>query len=118
LLRDTVEAVEAAQPLRLLQLVQPLFEALWRAYGFRGDGNIQVNDRMYATDHHVPSRIAPNPLNPHRYVVLNSGVTFREYDYLNNARQVAKLPDWAIIDVRTPRNGRYPGKIVEAAFFG
>ncbi len=81
------------------------------------DGNIHVNDRAYSTDHHVPILIAPNPLNPQRYVVLNSGVTFREYDYLNNARQVAKLPDWAIIDVRTPPNSRRPGKIVEAAFF-
>ena len=46
--------------------------------------------------------IYPNPLNPKRYVVLNSGFTFREYDYLNNARQTPKLPDWAVIDVTTP----------------
>ena len=42
---------------------------------------------------HVPVLIYPNPLNPAKYVVLNSGFTFREYDYLNNARQVPKLPD-------------------------
>jgi hypothetical protein len=50
-------------------------------------------------------------------VVLNSGFTFREYDYLNNARQVPKLPDWAVIDVDTPVNARYPGKISAAGFF-
>jgi hypothetical protein len=49
--------------------------------------------------------------------VLNSGFTFREYDYLNNARQIAKLPDWAVVDITTPPNPRYPGKIVTAGFF-
>jgi hypothetical protein len=62
--------------------------------------------------------IYPNPLNPKKYVVLNSGVAFREYDYLNNARQVPKLTDYAIVDTTTPPNERYPGKIVTAGFFG
>ena len=61
--------------------------------------------------------IYPNPLHPKRYIVLNSGFTFREYDYLNNARQVPKLPDWAIVDTTTPPNSRDPGKIVDADFF-
>jgi hypothetical protein len=65
----------------------------------------------------VPLLIYPNPLNPTRYVVLNSGFTFREYDYLNNARQVPKLPDWAVVDVTTPPNSRWPGKVVAADFF-
>ena len=51
-------------------------------------------------------------------MVLNSGFTYREYDYLNNARQIPKLPDWAIVDIRVPANSRYPGKIVDADFFG
>jgi hypothetical protein len=57
-------------------------------------------------------------LNPSRYVVLNSGFTYRDYDYLNNARQVPKLPDWAIIDITTPPDARKPGKVVAADFFG
>jgi pimeloyl-ACP methyl ester carboxylesterase len=79
---------------------------------------INVGDKTYDPAHHVPVLIYPNPLNPKRYVVLNSGFTFREYDYLNNARQVPKLPDWAIVDVNTPPSPRAPGKIVDAAFFG
>ena len=59
-----------------------------------------------------------DPLNPKKYVVLNSGFTFREYDYLNNARQIAKLPDWAVVDIRTPPNARWPGAIASAGFFG
>ncbi|QVL30625.1 prolyl oligopeptidase family serine peptidase [Telmatocola sphagniphila] len=65
----------------------------------------------------VPLLIYPNPLNPKKYIVTNSGFTFREYDALNNARQVPKLPDWALVDISTPPNGRYPGKVVEAGFF-
>jgi hypothetical protein len=61
--------------------------------------------------------IYPNPLAPDNYVVFNSSFTYREYDYLNNARQVPKLPDWAMIDITTPPNGRWPGKIVQADFF-
>ncbi|MFO0929958.1 MAG: hypothetical protein U0736_23535, partial [Gemmataceae bacterium] len=66
---------------------------------------------------HVPLLIYPNPLNPRRYIVINSGCTYREYDYLNNARQVPKLPDYAVIDVTTPPSARYPGKVVTAGFF-
>ena len=66
----------------------------------------------------VTALIYPNPLNPKKYVVLNSGFTFRDYDYLNNARQVPKLPDYALIDVTAPPNGRAPGKIIRAGFFG
>jgi hypothetical protein len=62
--------------------------------------------------------IFPNPLNPYRYVVLSSGFTFREAAYLNNAMQTPKLPDWAIVDVTTPPNGLFPGKIEDAGFFG
>jgi predicted esterase len=61
--------------------------------------------------------IYPNPLNPKKYVVLNSGFTFREADYLSNARQTPKLPDWAIVDTSVPPDGRFPGKILQAGFF-
>ena len=79
---------------------------------------IAAGDAKFDAADHALIAIYPNPLNPEKYVVLNSGFTYREYDYLNNARQVPKLPDWAIVDVRVPPNSRYPGKIVDADFFG
>lgn len=82
------------------------------------DKGVQVGDKTYPAETHVPVLIYPNPLNPAKYVVLNSGFTFREYDNLNNARQVSKLPDYAVIDITTPPNSRYPGKVVRAGFFG
>jgi hypothetical protein len=79
---------------------------------------ITVGDRSFDAAHHALIAVYPNPLNPEKYIVLNSSFTYREYDYLNNARQVPKLPDWAVIDIQTPPNSRYPGKIVLADFFG
>ena len=61
--------------------------------------------------------IYPNPLNPNRYVVTNSGFTFREFDYLNNARQIPKLPDYAVVDVTTAPDDKWPGKIITAGFY-
>lgn len=79
---------------------------------------ITVGDRTYDATTNMPVLVFPNPLNPTRYVVLNSGFTYREYDYLNNARQVPKLPDWAIIDITSKPNARFPGRVADADFFG
>jgi hypothetical protein len=78
---------------------------------------ITVGDKKYDAGHHAVIMVFPNPLNPKKYVVLNSGFTFREYDYLNNARQVPKLPDFAVVDVNIPPNSRSPGEIVTAGLF-
>jgi hypothetical protein len=79
--------------------------------------SISLGGKEFSAEHHVPVLIYPNPLNPKRYVVVNSGFTYREYDYLNNARQVPKLPDFAVVDVNVPTSSRSPGGIVEAGFF-
>ncbi|MEO2006353.1 MAG: hypothetical protein ABGY41_19905, partial [Candidatus Poribacteria bacterium] len=81
------------------------------------DNRVSVGDKSFASAGHMPVLIYPNPLNPKRYVVLNSGFTYREYAYLNNARQVPMLPDWAIVDLSTPPGTVWPGKIVDANFF-
>ncbi len=82
-----------------------------------------TNDHLAVGQHsvpaagHVPILIYPNPKNADRYVVINSGFTFREYDYLNNARQTPKLPDWALVDIRDGATNRDPGKVLQADFF-
>ena len=83
----------------------------WTAEG------IEVGAKKFAAGEHVPILIYPNPLNAGRYVVLNSSFTYREYDYLNNARQVPKLPDWAIVNLSVAPDAVNPGKVVEAGFF-
>lgn len=79
--------------------------------------NLQAGSMTVSSATHVPVLIFPNPLNPDRYVVLNSSFTYREYDYLNNARQTPKLPDWAVIDITQAPGSRWPGKVVNAGFF-
>lgn len=76
-----------------------------------------ANGKTYDATTHAPVLIYPNPLNPTKYVVINSSFTYREYDYLNNARQVAKLPDWAVIDLTKPKTSQAPGGIADAGFF-
>jgi len=96
---------------RVLARILPRLPIQW------SNETLTMNGRSYGATSHVPVLIFPNPVNPNRYVVVNSSFTFREYDYLNNARQTPKLPDWAVIDVSTPPNSRYPGKIAAGGFF-
>jgi len=60
----------------------------------------------------VASFIAPNPLNPDRYVVVNSGHTFAAWDG-TNARQTPRLPDWAVWTL----DGE-GARVMRAGFFG
>jgi dienelactone hydrolase len=80
--------------------------------------NVKVGDQSFAANRHAPALIYPNPLNPKRYIVINSGFTFREFDHSSNARQTPKLPDWAVIDLSAPASPRAPGRIAAAGFFG
>ena len=93
------------------------FQWVTRLNGDKPVVRLTLGGDDYDVEHHMPVLIYPNPLNPTKYVVLNSGFTYREYDYLNNARQVPKLPDYAVLDVSTPANSRFPGKVVRAGFF-
>lgn len=61
--------------------------------------------------------IYPNPLAPNRYVVLNSGFTFREESNNTNAKQIPMLPDWVILDISSPPTERYAGRIERGGFF-
>ncbi len=78
---------------------------------------IRFHSREYDSASHVPVLIYPNPLSPHRYIVLNSTFTFRQGSDTTNALQTPKLPDWAVVDLSTPPNELLPGAIEDAGFF-
>ena len=78
---------------------------------------MKAGSNDYPSAKHVAVLIYPNPLNPNKYVVLNSGFTFREDSYGSNAYQTPKLPDYAIIDVEVPATPHAPGGIATAGFF-
>ncbi len=72
---------------------------------------VTVGSKTYDAAGHVPVLIYPNPLNPKRYVVLNSGFTFQDQAPMSNSRHVPMLPDWAVVDVGSK-------KVAAAHFFG
>lgn len=47
--------------------------------------SITLGTRKFPSATHAPIMIYPNPLNPKKYVVINSGITFREYAEPNNS---------------------------------
>lgn len=96
---------------RLLARIADRLPVKWTAEG------VVAGAERFAAATHAPIPIHPNPLSPKKYVVLNSGFRFREFDYLNSARQIPKLPDDAVVDTSPPPNEPYPGKIVTAGFF-
>jgi Prolyl oligopeptidase family len=82
-----------------------------------GDDKLAIRDQSFESSKAIPVLIHPNPHSRERYVVLNSGFTYREYDYLNNARQTPKIGDWAIFDVTSPMSTRAAGTILAEGFF-
>ena len=96
---------------RVLARIADRLPVQWNAQG------IVMGKARYSAESSAAILIYPNPLNPKKYVVLNSGFTFRELDYLNNARQTPKLPDYAVVDVTADAGPRWPGKILQAGFF-
>lgn len=78
---------------------------------------VSIDKVSYDSATHVPILIHPNPLSPGRYVVLNSGYTFRQGSDVTNALQTPKLPDWAIVDITVPPSAQWPGQVNAAGFF-
>ena len=64
----------------------------------------RMADKTFARDKFLPVLVYPNPLNPRRYLVLNTGFTFCEYGRSSNALQVPKLPDYAVLEIANPTN--------------
>ena len=60
---------------------------------------------------HMPALIFPNPLNPDRYVVLNSGHSFSEYDWRStNANLYPQIGDYALIAMKD-------GEVAHSGYF-
>lgn len=79
--------------------------------------SVRVGEKNLASKGHMPALIFPNPLNPEKYVVLNSGFTFAHFGAMSNSRQTPKLPDWVVLDVSVSAPQRKQGEGVSAAGF-
>ena len=93
----------------LIAQVLPRLPFQWTKEKITWDG------KDYAADGHVPVLIYPSPLNAERYVVLNSGHTFRAADFEGtNARLYPRLGDYALLK---PQPGKKEPVVVTAGLF-
>jgi len=91
---------------RLIRRVLPGLGLAWtpKEVGLRG--------RRFPAEGHAPVLIQANPLNPLRYVVLNSGHTFGAKDFAGtNALLYPRLGDFAVFKLGEP------GEVVAGGYF-
>lgn len=81
------------------------------------EDTLSIGPDDFSAADHVPVLIYPNPMAPERYIVLNSGMTFREAHDRTNSLQNPKLPDWAVLSLRQRPNAEAAGLVVAADFF-
>ncbi len=97
---------------RVLKANNPKFPIRWE------DGKFVVNGTAWDPSEYGASLIFPNPLNPARYVVINSGHTFHEKDFkASNSWLFPRLGDIAVQKVSRREDGSYDEETVFAENF-
>ncbi len=79
---------------------------------------VTFNDTSYNPDLHSVALIFPNPLNPRKYVVLNTGHSFHEKDFkASNAQLYPRLGDAAVLRFRADKKTGFSEEIVTGEIF-
>lgn len=77
-----------------------------------------VNGVKYDSKTHYPALIYPNPKFPERYVVINSGHTFKDADFRGtNALLYPRLGDWAVLKPKPIKDDPGAVEVVAAGIF-
>lgn len=84
--------------------------------------SLRLGGQEYSASDHAPAIIAPNPLPGagNRYVVLNSGHTFREAELAKlNYLLFPRWGDWAVLQIAPagPESAGLTEKVVKAGYF-
>lgn len=79
--------------------------------------NFKIGGHSFDASSHVPALVYPNPLAMARYLVINSGPTFRQAHDRTNSLQNPHLPDWNVISLDEPPSANSPGRIAKCGFF-
>jgi pimeloyl-ACP methyl ester carboxylesterase len=74
---------------------------------------VTLGGQQFAAAEHYPALIFPNPLNPSRYVVLNSGLTIDDREY----RGDYGMPRWGDFAVLKVKEGAEVPDVVTAGLF-
>jgi dienelactone hydrolase len=80
-------------------------------------GRLAIGSQSCDASKCMPVMVYPNPLNPKRYIVLNSGHTMREDSNTTNSQQTPRLPDAVLVGLDEAPGPVRPGRIVWADFF-
>ena len=81
-------------------------------------GNLVVGAQRFSAADHALALVYPNPLNPRRYVVLNSGHTFHEADFRGtNALLFPRLGDYAVLKLARSAANRVEATVELSDFF-
>jgi len=91
----------------MLERILPQLPLKWSAE------EIRLAKSSVSSREAVPLLIYPNPLNPEKYIVLNSGFTFRGFG--SNADQTPKLPDYALLNIT--KADPFKSGVIAAGFF-
>lgn len=75
--------------------------------------SVTVGDKTFSAADHVPVLAYPNPRNPSKYVVINSGVTISDQDY-NADYAMPRFGDIAVLKSKDPAE---PPEVAWAALF-
>lgn len=79
---------------------------------------ILFGGKKYTANDHVPALIFPNPLNPARYVVINSGHTFHEPEFRGtNALLYPRLGDYAMLRLAATKDNPLHVEVQRAGLF-
>ncbi|OGV64590.1 MAG: hypothetical protein A2283_07865 [Lentisphaerae bacterium RIFOXYA12_FULL_48_11] len=80
--------------------------------------SITVGGKNFSSADHVLVMIYPNPLNPRRYVVINSGHTFHAKDFRGtNALLFPKIGDYAVLKIARGSDGKIETTVELTGFF-
>jgi hypothetical protein len=83
-----------------------------------GEKSFSINGQEYDPATHGLSLIYPNPIVPHRYIVINSGHTFHDKEFrASNAQLYPRLGDIAVQKFEKAADGGYTESVVWADIF-
>jgi hypothetical protein len=101
-----------AQSNQVLQRVMDRLPLRWDAR------QLSLNGKTYDAANHTIAMVYPNPLDPRRYVVLNSGHSFHRNEMAaTNATLFPRFGDYAVIQLRQPVGQPVESEMVTAGYF-
>jgi hypothetical protein len=79
---------------------------------------LSLGSKAYDAERHTIAMVYPNPLDPRRYIVVNSGHSFRRNEMAaTNATLFPRMGDYAVLRLRQPIESQVESEIVTAGFF-